>query len=51
MSKILFDEAPLVVDAKLATKIGVDAAIVLQQVHYWICINQKKDINFHEDMY
>lgn len=51
MGKLLFDEAPLVVDTVLATKIGVDAALVLQQVHYWIEINRKKDSNFHDGAY
>lgn len=51
MSKLLFDEAPLVVDTVLATKIGVDAALVLQQIHYWIEINRKKNNNFHEGAY
>lgn len=51
MSKLLFDEAPLVVDTVLATKIGVDAALVLQQVHYWVEINRKKNSNFHDGAY
>lgn len=51
MSKVLFDEAPLVVDTVLATKIGLSEAIILQQVHYWIEINKKKKLNYFEGRY
>lgn len=36
MSKLLFDESPLVVQPTLATAIGLNEAIVLQQIHYWM---------------
>lgn len=36
MSKLLIDEQPLVVLPKLASKIGLNEAIFLQQVHYWL---------------
>ena len=36
MSKLLIDEYPLLVLPSLAVKIGLNEAIVLQQVHYWI---------------
>lgn len=51
MSKLLFDEQPLVIDRKLAKSIGLNEAIVLQQVHYWISINKKTNKNFHEGKY
>ena len=51
MSKVLFDKSPLVVDTVLATKIGLNEAIVLQQVHYWIEINRTKQTNFYEDSF
>lgn len=51
MSKLLFDEQPLVVDRKLAKVIGLNEAIVVQQVHYWITINKKANKNFHEGKY
>lgn len=41
MSSLLLDEYPLIVLPKLATKIGLNEAIVLQQVHYWIEIERK----------
>lgn len=36
MGKLLFDESPLVIQPSLAAAIGLNEAIVLQQVHYWI---------------
>jgi len=36
MSNLLIDEYPLQVSPTLATKIGLNEAIVLQQIHYWI---------------
>jgi hypothetical protein len=35
MSSLLFDEPPLVVSPTLACAIGLQEAIVLQQIHYW----------------
>ena len=45
MSKMLFDSPPLVVDPDLATLVGLNETIVLQQLHYWIIINTKADKN------
>lgn len=39
MGKLLFDESPLVVQPTLAKAIGLNEAIVLQQINYWM--NQK----------
>lgn len=36
MSKLLMDDNPLCVSPKLAAAIGLNEAIALQQVHYWI---------------
>lgn len=41
MSSILFDKHPLVVNPTLATIIGLEEAIVLQQIHYWIEIKRE----------
>lgn len=46
MSKILFDESPLVIDTTLAIAIGLNEAIIVQQVHYWLEINKKSGNNF-----
>ncbi|RYZ80917.1 MAG: hypothetical protein EOP06_24440, partial [Proteobacteria bacterium] len=42
MYKLLLDEAPLVVLPSLAVKVGLNEAIVLQQVHYWLVKNREK---------
>lgn len=36
MSNLLFDEMPLVVSVPLAKEIGLNEAILLQQLHYWV---------------
>lgn len=36
MSKLLIDEYPLQVLPSLATAIGLNEAIILQQIHYWL---------------
>ena len=42
MSKLLIDEPPLQVLPSLATAIGLNEAIVIQQIHYWIKLKQGK---------
>lgn len=48
MSKLLYDEAPLLVFPTLASIIGLNEAIILQQIHYWNEINKKSDNNFRD---
>ncbi len=36
MSKLLIDDQPLIVLPKLACAIGLNEAIVIQQIHYWL---------------
>ncbi|TPR43183.1 replication protein [Apilactobacillus micheneri] len=36
MNNLLFDKKPLVVSTPLAEEIGLNEAIVLQQLHYWL---------------
>lgn len=40
-SSLLIDEAPLTVSPSLAAKVGINAAIVLQQINYWLKIAEK----------
>jgi len=35
MSKLLIDDYPIIVLPKLATAVGVNEAMILQQIHYW----------------
>ncbi len=50
-SNCLFDEPPLVVSPTLATMIGLNEAIVLQQIHYWLHINQKTNQHYRDGRY
>lgn len=51
MSKLLFNEKPIVIDTGLAMIVGLNQAVVIQQIHYWIEINQKKKQNFYDGKY
>jgi len=50
-SRLLLDDRPLVVIPELAVAIGLNNAIALQQVHYWVRINQRADKNFRVGYY
>jgi hypothetical protein len=46
MSRLLIDEAPLTVQPTLAVKIGLNEALFLQQLNYWLNqIEKSKDLN------
>ncbi|MGM7635663.1 DnaD domain-containing protein [Bacillus sp. Hm123] len=45
MSKLLLDERPLVIIPSLATKVGLNESIILQQIHYWLQSSEHK----HDD--
>lgn len=51
MSKLLLNEQPLLIMPTLASKIGLNEAIVLQQIHYWNDINEKANNNFRDGYY
>jgi hypothetical protein len=51
MNKLLLDTKPLVVLPELAVAIGLNEAIVLQQIHYWTEINKKASRNLHDGYY
>lgn len=48
MSKLLFDSQPLVIDPALAVKIGLNEAIFIQQIHYWIEVNKRDNKNNYD---
>jgi hypothetical protein len=50
-SKLLFDEQPIVISRALAKVIGLNEAIILQQIHYWIEVNRKANTNFKDGRY
>lgn len=51
ISKLLLDEPPLQVMPTLATLIGLNEDIVLQQIHYWVKHNEKDKQNFIDGHY
>ena len=51
MSKLLLDTRPLVVLPELACCIGLNEAIILQQVHYWLEVNKAAKRNFRDGHY
>jgi len=46
-SKLLINESPLQILPTLAEKVGLNEAIVLQQIQYWLAINEKSNKNDH----
>jgi hypothetical protein len=42
MSTLLINEAPLMIVPSLAVEIGLNEAVVLQQIHYWLSISKHK---------
>ncbi len=51
MNNILFDETPIVVSRKLAQIIGLDEAVIVQQIHYWLQNNIKNNKNYKKGRY
>ncbi len=51
MSRLLLDEHPLMVMPNLAVKIGLNEAMILQQIHYWNEINRKSNNNYRDGYY
>lgn len=45
------DESPLIIFPKLATMIGLNESIILQQVHYWNKINKNANNNLKDGYY
>ncbi len=48
MSNLLLEERPLVIIPSLAVEIGLEEAIVLQQIHYWLVLNRQAKRNFFD---
>ena len=49
MSKLLIQESPLTFQSSLAVAIGINEAIVLQQIHYWL--SNSKNKGYEQDGY
>lgn len=50
-SSILFNEKPLVINTDLAVLIGLNEALILQQIQYWITINKQNNRNYINGRY
>ncbi|WP_322962495.1 conjugal transfer protein [Mycoplasmopsis cynos] len=51
MRRYLFDEHTIIANKTLAKEIGLNEALILQQINYWIEINKKTGKNFYEGRY
>ena len=51
MSMYLFNEQPILANKTLAREIGLNEALVLQQINYWIEINKKSGNNYYNGKY
>lgn len=51
MSKLLFDEHPIIANKTLAREIGLIESIVLQQIHYWLEMNKQTRKNYRDGKY
>ena len=49
--KLLYTQEPIVINPVAAEVLGVNEAIIVQQVHYWLNINEKAKINFYNGRY
>lgn len=47
----LLNEDPLLVLPSLAKVLGLNGAIIVQQIHYWLTINEGKESNFKDGYY
>jgi hypothetical protein len=49
--KLLPDEKPLLIQATLIQAVGLNEAIFLQQVHFWLGVNENKRLHAHDGRY
>lgn len=40
MSKLLINEHPVMIIPSLALKLGLNEAVILQQIHYWLILSR-----------
>lgn len=48
MSKLLFDEHPIIANKTLAREIGLIESIVLQKINYWLEMNKQIRKNYQD---
>lgn len=47
--RLLFNEEPITINKLAANVLGLNEAIVVQQIHYWLNINEKAKRNVYDD--
>ncbi|WP_270647175.1 hypothetical protein [Paeniclostridium hominis] len=47
--RLLFNEEPITINRLAANVLGLNEAIVVQQIHYWLNINEKAKVNIYDD--
>lgn len=47
--RLLFNEEPITINRLAANVLGLNEAIVVQQIHYWLNINEKAKINIYDN--
>lgn len=50
-SRLLYDKKPLIVNSQLAELIGLESALILHQIHYWVNINRSAKKNYRDGYY
>lgn len=48
IEELLFNDEPITINRKLAKCLGLKEAVIFQQIHYWLKINEKKKHNIRE---
>lgn len=48
---VLYDRYPLIINPTLAEMVGLNEAVVLQQIHYWTEKNRQDDRNLQDGFY
>ena len=51
MKKTLRNEHIIPIDPEIATILGLNESIIVQQIHYWLCINEKANRNYVNNKY
>ncbi len=51
MSNLLFNKRPLIINPDLATLIGLNESIILQQIHYWLEKKKEHNTDYHDGHY
>ncbi|NLD16629.1 MAG: hypothetical protein GX666_03500 [Tissierellia bacterium] len=51
MSKYFYDSPPMLINPDIALALGLNEAVVIQQMQYWLSINEEAGRNYYEGRY